>query len=75
MTFKYLIIKDNSFFIFNKHIRTSNIIILMMLGDQLSHIQAIGYLGVIIGSIAPTTQLYQVFKTKKVRDLSPIFLF
>ena len=45
----------------------------MVLSDQLSYIQAIGYLGVVIGSIAPTTQLYQVFKTKKVRDLNPTF--
>lgn len=33
----------------------------------------LGYVAVFIGSIAPISQLYQVIKTKKVRDLSPFF--
>ena len=33
----------------------------------------LGYVAVFIGSIAPISQLYQVIKTKKVRDLSPLF--
>ena len=39
----------------------------------MSLINIIGYVAVFIGSIAPISQLYQVIKTKKVRDLSPLF--
>jgi len=35
--------------------------------------QIIGYIAVCFSSIAPITQLYQIHKTKKVRDLNPYF--
>jgi len=39
----------------------------------MENVLILGYCAVFIGSIAPFSQLYQVVKTHKVRDLSPTF--
>ena len=38
-------------------------------------IKILGYIAISLAALAAIPQLYQIIKTKKVRDLNPIFFF